>query len=140
MNTKVIIAAIVGSVVSFLLGWLVYGTLLMDLMTANTTVYAGLMKEPPVLWAIFLSGLVWAILIAYIFDRWANTRTFMQGFTNGMIINFPFLLSMYLGYYAFMNLYSAKWMCIDIIIGTLFWGIVSGAIAMTLGSGKKAAA
>ena len=140
MNTKVIIAAIVGSVASFLLGWLVYGTLLMDFFKAHTIVYDGLMIEPPRLWAIFLSGLAWSFMLAYVFDKWANTRSFGQGLTNGMIIMFPIVLGMDLSFCAFMNLYDTTLLCTDIVVSTIFYGVIAGIIAMTLGSGKKAAA
>ena len=35
MNSKVIIAALIGGIVAFLLGWLLYGVLLMDFMASN---------------------------------------------------------------------------------------------------------
>lgn len=47
MNSKFIIASVAGGIASFLLGWLIYGILLMDFMKANSMYYANLMKEPP---------------------------------------------------------------------------------------------
>ena len=53
MDKKIITAAIVGAIVSFLLGWLIYGFLLMDYYTEYSVRYEGLMKDPPELWAYF---------------------------------------------------------------------------------------
>ena len=41
MNTKVLLAAIVGGVVAFLLGWLLFGILLADFMDKNMIHYEG---------------------------------------------------------------------------------------------------
>ncbi|MBK7856274.1 MAG: hypothetical protein IPJ79_16525 [Bacteroidetes bacterium] len=46
MNKKVIAAAIAGAITTFMLGWLIYGMLLMDFMEANTVKYEGLMLNP----------------------------------------------------------------------------------------------
>ncbi|MFI5218068.1 MAG: hypothetical protein ACHQNT_01180 [Bacteroidia bacterium] len=140
MNTKLLIATIVGAIASFLLGWLVYGTLLMDFWKTNTTIYEGLSVDPPRLWAIFLGGLCYCFLLAWIFDKWSNTRDFKGGFINGMIISLPIMLWTWLGYYAFLNLYTSTLMITDIIVGTLFNGVVAGIIAAMLGRGKTAAA
>ena len=80
MNTKLLLAALIGAIVAFFLGWLVWGILLMDYYNAYTTQYEGLMRNPPVLWALFLSQLAWTFMFAYIFDKWANITTFKSGF------------------------------------------------------------
>ena len=41
MNSKLLVAGLVSGIVGFLLGWVIYGMLLMDFMAAHTTVYAG---------------------------------------------------------------------------------------------------
>ena len=64
MDKKIITAAIVGAIVSFLLGWLIYGFLLMDYYTAYSVKYEGLMKDPPEFWAYFANGLCWSYLLA----------------------------------------------------------------------------
>lgn len=140
MNTKVIIASFVGAVASFFMGWVIYGMLLMDTMMANTINYEGLMYKEPIIWALFLSGWAWCFLIAYIYEHWSNTRSFMPGFKNGIIIAAPIMLGIDLGYYAFFNLFTTQWLCMDVVIGILFNAVVSGIIAAVLGRGQKAAA
>ena len=72
MNTKLILATLAGGILYFLLGWLIYGVLLMDFSMANTTQYAGLMKDMPDLLVLFLGNLSFALLMAWIFQKWAN--------------------------------------------------------------------
>jgi hypothetical protein len=142
MNTKTLLAALGGAVASFLLGWLVYGILLMKTMEAHTIQYEGLMKtdmSATGMIGIFLSNFAMSWLLAYIFSKWSNTTTFSGGFMNGMLIALPILLTYNIGFATWFNLFSETWLVIDTIVSTLFWGVVGGVIAMILGMGKKAA-
>ena len=138
MSSKAIIAALVGAIFSFLAGWVVYGILLMDFYTANTIVYEGLAKGPmPDLVFIFISGLFNTLLVSVIFSKWAHVKTFKGGFINGMIIYFLITGSVDLGHYAFYNLMNLTLIIADIIVGTIFGGLVCGVIGAVLGMGKK---
>ena len=140
MNTKIIVGAIVGAIASFLLGWVVYGMLLMDFFKANATVYEGLMKDPPVLWAIFASGLCITTLLAWLFSKLGIT-TFMKGATTAFVIAFLLTLWYYLLAHAFMNLYNTTLMMTDILVGSVFNAVIGGIIAMVMGKvGNKSAA
>jgi len=88
MSTRAILAGIAGAVFAFFLGWLIFGILLMDYYTANTTSYPGLMKEMPNLVLIFLSQLIMGLLFAFIFERWAGIKTFGRGIVGGIILGF----------------------------------------------------
>ena len=138
MNTKALLAALAGAVFSFLAGWVVFGMLLMDFYMSNTTQYEGLMKgEMPNLVLIFISGLSSSLLIAYIFSKWANVKTFGAGLMNGVIIYFFIVTSFDLSMYAFYNLMNVTLVCVDIVVGTIFGGLMGGVIGLVLGMGKK---
>ncbi len=138
MTTKALLAALAGAVFSFLGGWLVFGMLLMDFYTANTTSYEGLMKLPmPDMIFIFLSGLFSSVLVAFIFSKWANVKTFGAGFTNGMIIYFLIAASFDTAMYSFYNLMNLTLVCVDIIVSTVFGGVLGGIVGVVLGMGKK---
>src|SRR3712207_8732781 len=47
MNIRILVATLAGGLTMFLLGWLIFGILLMDYFKANTIQYPGLMKETP---------------------------------------------------------------------------------------------
>ncbi len=136
MNSKLLVAGLVSGIVGFLLGWVIYGMLLMDFMAAHTNVYAGLMKEPPFIAGIFVSNLCWGILFAYIFQKWAKINDFAGGFSAGLIISFLITLSMDLYQYSFMNLGDSTMYLVDVVVGTLMGGVMGGAAGMVLGKGK----
>jgi hypothetical protein len=139
MNTKVLIATIVGAVAAFLFGWIVFGLLLDDFYKSNTPVYEGLMKNPPNLILIFLSNLVNAFLLAYIFNRWAGIRTAGEGAQAGFIIFAITSLAFDLMMYATMNMLTPLVMVVDVVGSGAFGAVIGAVVALVLGSGKKVA-
>ncbi len=140
IHSKLIIATLAGAVLYFLLGWVLYGILLMDFFTNNSIQYEGLMKEMPDLIFMFLSNLVMAFFLAFILDHWANKKSFAKGFTAGLFITFLIGLSFDLMFYSSMNIYTPVALVVDVIVVSVMGGITGGVIGWILGSGKKAEA
>jgi hypothetical protein len=136
MNTKMILAGLAGGVFAFLSGWLIYGIVLMDFMMSNTTVYEGLMKNPPDMVFLIISNLAWGFLYAYIFSKWTTIRSFGEGFTGGLVISFIIMLSFDTGMYSFYNLMNLTGTLIDIVVGTVWGSLIAGVVGFVLGRGK----
>jgi hypothetical protein len=139
MNGRFFLATLAGTVVAFFLGWLIFGILLMGFYETNTTHYEGLMKQMPDMLPIILANLSMAFFLAFVFQRWANTRTFVKGFGNGIFITFLWILGFDLFFLASMNLYPLSVVVVDIIANTLLGGIVGGVVAWVLGYKNRAA-
>ncbi len=139
MNTKVLLAGLVSGITGFLLGWVVYGFALMDFAAAHTTVFEGLMKDPPAIWAIFLSNTAWGMMYAYIFHRYGNVDSFAKGFTSGILISFLIGFGIDMFFFAFMNMYDSTYLMVDIIIGTVLGALMAGVAGAMLGTGKAKA-
>jgi hypothetical protein len=142
MTKKLILAALVGAVAQFLLGWLIYGIVLAKFMSSQTTHYEGLMKDMSsgsFLILIFLSGFVMACLIAFIFQRWAKFEKFQSGLSGGMVLGFMIALSYDLNFLASMNLMTVPGVIVDVIGTSIMFGIVGGIIAWILGMKPKVA-
>jgi hypothetical protein len=140
MNGKFFLSAIAGAVTSFLLGWVIYGFVLKSFMEANMIHYPGLEMEMPNMFILILSTLLMSVFIAFVFQRWAGFTTFMNGLYGGLIIGFFISASIDLSFFSMMNLFTPKYLVVDIIVGTINTGIIGGVIAAILGMGKKAAA
>ena len=136
-----ILAALAGGVVAFLLGWLVFGMLLASFYEENMVHYEGLMRgeNDMRLYGIALANLSLSAMFAYIFDRCANFRTFASGFTGALIIGLLTFTFFDMMMWSTMNMFSVKTMVIDIVVNAVFAGIIGGVVGMVLGSGKKAA-
>jgi hypothetical protein len=141
MNTKMIVAALVGSVIAFFLGWLVFGILLGPFYENHTIHYKGLMRDETQtrLYAIYLAQLCWCGLLAYVFDRWANIRSFGPGLMGGLIMGALIFTASDLMTWSMMNLMGCKMMIVNIIANTLYMGVMGGIVAHILGMGKKSA-
>lgn len=137
MNLRTFIATLAGMVTLFLLGWLVFGILLMDFYQANTTHYEGLMNEMPNLFLIIVSQLLFSFMLAYIFQVWAGFNSFAKGFTGGLFIGFFVTFAFDLYFLSGMNLFTVKSIIVDIIANTILYGIAGGVIGLVLGFGGK---
>ena len=126
MNTKTLLGALIAGVVSFLLGWLIFGILLMDYYAANKVQYPGLLKDPMEIWPIAVADLVWGLLVSWIFSM-ANIKTVAQGVTVGFLIGFLMVLGFDLFVYAELNLYSTRLLALDVIMNGVM-GAASGAV------------
>lgn len=138
MNNRVLLAALAGGVASFLLGWLVWGILLMDVLREINPQIEGVEKDPPNLVLIFVSGLVWALLYALIYNRWANISTFKAGLIAGAWISGLFAISLDLIFLATTNMVSVNGALIDVVANIVVGGLVGGVIGWVLGYGNRA--
>jgi len=137
---KLILAAFAGSVIQFLLGWLIYGLLLTNFMDSQTTHYDGLIKDMNTgsfMILVYLAGLAMSFLLAFIFQRWAKFESIVKGLTGGMILGFFIALSYDLNSFSMMNLISVNAMIVDVIAYTVIIGIVGAIIAWILGYKSK---
>lgn len=143
MNSKSIIAAVVGGVAFFILGYLFYVILLGSFFEANSGQVSGYMKDPADanILAIFLGNLAAAVLLTIIFDSWSNIRSFAAGAKAGAIFGLLVSLSFDLVMYGTTNAYNLTATLVDPIVGAITVGITGGVIGMLLGreSGSKPA-
>lgn len=131
MKTKPILITLGLTVVYFLLGWVVYGMMLMNFYASNMTPYEGLMKEPAP-WVYLIGNLCTVGMLIYIFTL-AGIKDFVKGMTTGIIILFLVTFSYDLMMLTGMNLYNSKVFFVDILVGTCFGGILGGLGGFALG-------
>ena len=144
MNTnKFLIGGIIGGVANFLLGWLVWGTLLMNFMKGHTT-EAGkaVMRtdENTIWWALILANLVLGFLISYILNK-AGVVTAAAGAAMGAVVGLLMSAAIDLFNYAFMDLSdSSTPMIVDILASVAVTAIIGAIIGWYNGRGVKATA
>jgi Na+/serine symporter len=134
MNTRIIVATVAGGAALFLLGFLVYDLLLGVWMKTQMVEYKGLMNETPNFVTLIVANVVWALLVALIFDRWASISTFLGGLIGGAMISFLMALYFDLMNVSFMNLYTGSTaVLVDVIAFTVIGALAAGVIAAVLG-------
>ena len=137
MNGKTILAAVLGAVTHFLLGWIIYGMILMDFMESNMTQYEGLVKEESeAMVGYILSSVLFAILITYILVK-SNSRTASSGLITAGIVTFLMGLGIDVMFYFGWNLYTSTGIIVDVIAFTIMGGLVGLVIGLVLGWGRE---
>lgn len=145
MSTKALLAALAGSVASFLLGWLVFGILLKNTYDGLMTESGKAIMRPEAemmnfMWAMILSNLVYGLLLALIFNRWANISTFRSGAIAGGVITFLVVLSFDLSMYSMMNAWTGGMgFIIDPLVNGLVGAVAGGVVGWVLGYRQAAA-
>ena len=135
-TSKILLAAVAGTIVMFLLGWLVYGILLMDFFQNSSEMVEGSHKDPMIMWALVAGHFFYALLLAIIFGRWANISTFSTGAIAGSVIGFLLTVGIDLFMYSMMVGHTLTTIVVDAIVSPIILGITGGVIALVLGRGK----
>lgn len=138
MNTKVLLAALAGAVVSFLSGWVIYGMLLKGFFDANTmetarSVVRG--DDSMVFWALFLGCLAWSSLLALVFSRWAGISTFKAGAIGGAWVMFLAALGANLFSFASLDVTTIQAALVDSVVNAVQGVLVGGTVGWVLGYG-----
>lgn len=140
MNTRVLLAGVAGGITAFLLGWLIFGILLMDSMSTYIVHYDGLMKEADMnLGLLFLSNLCIGLLLAWLGDR-MKVVTAMGGLLMGATVGLLFYASVDLSFLAMMNFFtSATGAVIDVVANTVWTAGTATVVGWVLGRGARQA-
>jgi hypothetical protein len=136
MNSKTLVAGLLTGIVSFLLGWLIFGLLLMNYYSSLMTQYDGLLKQEPSIWAILVANLASGLFMAYVFQL-GNIRTPFRGFVTGMILSFLITLMFDLYLYAQFNLYSGSLVVLDVVATSIFGGVIGAFLGWWFGRSAK---
>ena len=89
MNAKQwVIGSIVGAIVIFGAGWVIFEMLLGDYYAANAGSATGLDKDPPIMWAVVVGAVAYAALIIYAMRGQAGSVNMVSGMKAGAIVGF----------------------------------------------------
>ncbi len=127
---KFLVSGLVGGIISFFAGWLIYGVLLMKIMGSTPRAVTNVMRGPNdmIFWAIFLGSLFMAFTLSYIFNKWANINTLLGGAITGAVVGFMITASFDFTNYGTTNLLSLSGLCIDLVAGTVLQAITGATV------------
>jgi hypothetical protein len=142
MNTqKFLVSGIVGGVVAFFAGWLIYGVLLMDFFTKNAGSATGVPRAAAdmVWWALILGNLLMGLFYSYVYNRWANITGFGAGASAGFVLAILVIGSVDLMMYGTSNIMNLTGTVADIVCAGVIGLLVGGTVGMMNGMGAKKA-
>jgi hypothetical protein len=136
-TNKILLGGLAGGVTFFLLGWLVYGVLLMGFSKANYNQCAMRPMEEMVWWAMILSNLAFGFLLAIVFG-WSNTASAASGAKVGGVLGILISLSVDLSFYATSSMFSNfTAVLVDLVAFSAMSAVAGLVVGWVLGMGKK---
>jgi hypothetical protein len=133
---KILIATLVGTIIYFGIGWLVFEGLLGKYMSANTTQIVGFKKseEESSMSMLIVSCAAYALLLAIVMGNWTQVNTFQEGAILGATIGILVAAMTNSYWYSTSHFFNGfAPLLVDIAAAGLTVGIMGGAIAWTLG-------
>ena len=129
MNTKkFLFSSLAGTIVYFLLGWVVYGLIFKDIYPQKEEYAHGMLF-------VFLGCLFFATFMAYVFAKWAGISLWTTGAKAGAVIGFFYAITMNFFMYSGMEMNNMN-MGLDIVLGIVMGAITGAVIAFVNGKMK----
>ena len=133
MNIKrMTIGTIVGGIVLYILGVVIWQMLFADFFAANAGSATGVAKEMPVIWAIALGSLLYAKLITYVLETGSGSKSVMDGLKAGAVVGLLLWGTVDFIYYGYFNLNNLTGVIADTVLEGVRGGIVGAVIAGVL--------
>ena len=139
-SKKFLIGGIIGGIANFLLGWLVWGILLMNFMRTHSNPTAAVIfrSETDIAWgALIVGNFSLGFMITYILMK-ANIKTATAAAATGFIVALLTSLGIDCIMYAQMKIYGTTAMAVDVLAAAVVTGIVAAVVGWFLGRGEKA--
>lgn len=136
-TNKIIYGGLAGGIVFFLLGWLIYGILLMDYSAANYDQSIMRAEDDFIWWAMIVSNLAYGFMMA-LFLSWTNTKGMMPAAKLAAFIGFLFAFSFDFGMYSMTTMFSNLGsVFVDIIVFTVIFTIMGVVVDWAMGLAKS---
>jgi hypothetical protein len=133
---KLLFGGITGGVLFFLLGWVIYGILLMDFMALHTGTAGNVNRAEPDFLYLIIGNMAMGFMMAYVFIK-ANINTMAGGMVTGGIVGLLLTVGYDCMMYGTTTIMSKTGMAADVAASTLMSVVVGAVVGMVLGMGKK---
>jgi hypothetical protein len=139
MNNRVVIGGIIGGVVFFFLGFLVYGMALRVFMEQNQMAGLGRSDEEFNWLFLILGNLAFGFMVSYVLHK-ANANSFGSGAVIALIVGLLMGLGLDFTMYATTNTYSnLAGVLVDVVVTGIMGSIVGGVVGWWYGRGRQVA-
>lgn len=134
---KILKGTVFGGICYFLLGWLVYGILLMDFFMANINQCANKPEGEMIWWAMIVSNLAASLLLTLILN-WSKAGGILDGLKTGAIFGFLFTVIIDFSFWSMTTMYSSiSAIIVEIAVSAVLFALVGMVIVLTWGKEKS---
>ncbi|MEI7628426.1 MAG: hypothetical protein WCJ80_09300 [Bacteroidota bacterium] len=128
-SKRFLLSGLVGGIVSFFVGFLIYGILLANMMSSNSGTAANVMRgqNDMIFWSIMLGSLFMGLTLAYIFEL-AKIKSIGSGFIVGAIAGLLIIAGHDFTSFGTTNLLNLNGLLTDVAASTIMQAITGAAI------------
>ena len=133
MNTKFLVAGLIGFVVLFFSGWLLYGMLLAETMGSYMNSACTRPMEEMNIGLIAVGNVFWGFALAFILSNWSGGVNVAKGIQSGLVIGAMIAAAYDCMMYAQSTVMtSPTGIVIDVVVTGVMYGLAGGAIGWWL--------
>ncbi len=130
MNAKQLaVGIIVGTLVSMIVGYVIWDVLVADFFASNMGSATGVMRDTQLLWAVIIGTVSYTALIALALGAQSGEPTIAGGLKVGAIVGFLVWFSVDFILFGIMNVNTLTIAIVDPILEAIRAGITGAAIA-----------
>ncbi len=140
MDTKRLVTrSIVGGILMFAIGYLLWGTLLAGFFEAHAGSASGVARDATIWWAAILGPVLLATLLSVALE-WSDASSPAEGFKTGAIVGFLLWGGVDILYYGNLNLRDLVGSLTDPVIELFRFGIIGAVLVLIMARGGSASA
>lgn len=133
---RFVIGTVIGAVVLFALGYLIFELMFGDFYAANRGSIAGVDRDPQLLWAVALGAVSYAALTTLGIGSRAGSSSFAGGAKIGAIVGFLLWFTADFTIYGVTNLGSLTRTVVDPLLELMRGSVAGGVIGIVLAKVK----
>ncbi len=134
MNKRLIFGGLAGGITSFLLGWLIYGIMLKDMMKSMEGSTPIPMKAVPDMLPLIFGNMFLGFFLAFLFSSWANIKTAVGGLKGGAIVGLFMAAGYDLIMYSTTDAFVFQGVIFDVGINIVMVGVTGAVVGWVLGA------
>jgi hypothetical protein len=135
---KILRGTIFGGIFYFLLGWLVYGVLLMSYYTSHSNQCLTKPQGEMIWWSMIVSTLLASLFLTLILN-WSKAGKMVDGLLKGVVFGALFAAMNDFSFWSMTTMFSSFVpVVIDIVVSGVVFGLTGMVIVLTWGRNKTA--
>jgi hypothetical protein len=133
MNMKrLAIGGIAGAIVMYIMGMVIWEMLFADFFAANAGSAQGVPREAPIVWAVGLGTLFYAVLVTMTLEARSGAASLAEGLKAGALVGFMIWGTADFIFFGYFNLNNLNATIADVVLEAVRGGIGGAAIGLVL--------
>ena len=129
---KLAIGSVVGAIVLFVLGYVIFDLLFLDYYVENAGAAAAGMRDSQIYWSILLGSLGYGALVTYMVGKRADAASIVGGLKAGALAGGLLWFTTNFTIYGYLDLWNLTVTVLDVVLETVRAAITGAVLALVL--------